>query len=82
MADPFLVSAATDDLPALAVEEREALIQVGEAGGRIANRELAQGVLVGLLQAQVVSPYAPGAVQLTGLGIRALTTMAKVTRDA
>ena len=79
-ADPFMVE-QRDDLPELSAEEREGLIRVGAAGGRIRNRDLPTAV--GLLDLRLVIPYRPGMVQLSENGIRALAAMAKrATGDA
>ena len=81
-ADPFLVRGAGDAPPVLTAQERAALIQLGEGGGRLPTIQLPREVLTGLLQARTGNLYAPGKVQLTALGIRALAALAKAAADA
>jgi len=80
-ADPFLGRDAGEGPPVLTAQERAALIQLGEGGGRLPTSRLSQDVLAGLVQGQTARVYAPGKVQLTALGIRALAALAKAAAD-
>jgi hypothetical protein len=81
-ADPFLGHGAGDEPPPLNAREKAALIQLGEGGGRLPTSRLSQEVLTGLLQGRTARVYAPGKVQLTALGIRALAALAKAATHA
>jgi hypothetical protein len=73
-ADPFLV--AGDGLPALSDDEREALVQLGRAGGNLPARDLDLKVTRRLRDVGLATQLGPVAVRLTPRGLQVLAEMA------
>lgn len=79
-ADPLLVAA--EPSPALNDVERDAVVKVGAAGGKLSRRQLGSAVLAALLRARVVASAGPDLVELTPHGIQVLADAAKAaSRD-
>ncbi len=72
-----------DAIPDLNDSERDAVIRIGSAGGRLPHEQPGWAVFAALSRAQVVASAGPGMIELTALGVRAQADMATaVTRDA
>lgn len=74
------VHLAADDLPELTGQQQRALIGVASVGGTVARLALSRAMLTELSRADVIATSAPGAVEITSIGIRWLARLATATQ--
>jgi hypothetical protein len=69
-------------LPALNDGEREAVIQIGLAGGSLPRHRIGGSVVAALERLRLVAASGPTTIMLTARGIGALADAAKAATDA